>query len=202
MMHMSTRQLLLLTGVFALVSLVLPWWFMQMHAPQYPEGLQVTVSLFSVKGDVFEIDDLNHYIGFRPLATVATVERKVAWLAIPAALLPLLGAVFSLRRRWAWLTAIPMMLIPPFFAVDLAVWMWYAGHHLNPHAALSTSVAPWTPHMLGPGGVGQFHTFGMFDWGFFFAVLSMVGGIVLAIRAAAPGEHEPPSGAPFQHGHA
>lgn len=188
MRRLSTRRLLLLVGVCALLSLVLPWWFLKMHSPQYPDGLKVTVGLFSVSGDVGEVDDLNHYIGFRPLATIAAVERKAAWFAIPAALLPLLAAAFAWRRRWAWLSTVPVIVIPVFFVADMGFWMWYAGNHLDPHAALSSSVSPWTPNMLGPGGVGQFHTFGMFDWGFFLAAAAAAGGVALAIRALRPGE--------------
>lgn len=200
MKRLSTHRLFLLTAVCALLSLALPWWFLKMHAPQYPEGLQVTVGLFSVKGDTGEVDDLNHYIGFRPLATIASVERKAAWLAIPAALLPLLGAALALRRRrWAWITTLPIILIPPFFVADLAGWMWYAGNHLDPHAALSSSVSPWTPNMLGPGGVGQFHTFGMFDWGFLFATAAAIGGITLAIRAFRPAADAVCVGARLKH---
>lgn len=180
---MTTRALLIATAACALIAVALPWWHITMNAPQYPDGLRVTVGLFSVSGDVAEIDDLNHYIGFRPLETVARLERSVSWLAIPAALLPLLGAFLWSKRRYAWLTAVPTALIAPFFVADLATWMWYSGHHLNPHAALSSSVAPWTPHFLGPGGVGQFRTFAMFDIGFLFAAAATVCAIVLAVRA-------------------
>lgn len=178
----SDRQLLYAIAVCAVLSLVMPWWYITMHAPQYPDGLRVTVSVFSVSGDVAEVDDLNHYIGFRPLEQIALTERKMAWLAIPAALLPLLGALF-IKRRYAWLTAVPTALIAPFFLGDLVTWMWYAGHHLDPHAALSNSVAPWTPHFLGPGGVGQFRTFAMFDPGFLVAALATVCTAVLVAHA-------------------
>lgn len=191
---MTTKQrtLLIVVGTSALVALLLPWWHITMHAPQYPDGLNVTVGLFSVSGDVAEVDDLNHYIGFRPLGTIAQEERKAAWLAIPAALLPLLGALGFLRR-WAWLTSIPTALVGPFFVVDLATWMWYAGHHLDPHAALSSSVAPWTPHFLGSGGVGQFHTFAMFDIGFLCATIATAASVWLVAtsirRAPLPVMH-------------
>lgn len=179
------RVLLVLTGLCAALALLLPWWQMTMHAPQYPDGLHVSVGLFSVNGDVAEIDDLNHYIGFRPLETVALIERQVAWLAIPAALLPFLA--LGLRaKKFAWLAAIPTATIAPFFAVDLATWMWYSGNHLDPHAALSDSITPWTPHFIGPGGVGQFHTFAMFYPGFFFGAAATVLTVVMAVRALRP----------------
>ncbi len=177
----SDRTLLFATAAFALLSLLIPWWFISMHAPQYPDGLRVSVSLFNVSGDTAEIDDLNHYIGFRPLDTIAATERKMAWLAIPAALLPLLGAFFA-RRKYAWLTVLPTAVIAPVFVVDLVTWMTYAGHHLDPHAALSNSISPWTPNFLGPGGVGQFRTFAMFDPGFLFAAAATICAIVIVAR--------------------
>lgn len=181
-MKRFTKNPLLLVAFCAVLSLPLSWWHITMHAPQYPDGLRVSVGLFQVSGDVAEVDDLNHYIGFRPLESIATLERRMAWLAIPAALLPLLGA-FALRRsRYAWLTALPFAVIPVFFTGDLMTWMWYAGNHLDPHAALSSAVKPWTPNFLGPGGVGQFHTFAMFDAGFAFAIAATIGTIILAFR--------------------
>ncbi len=180
--YCTPRTLFIAICACALLAIALPWWQMTMHAPQYPDGLHVTVGLFGVNGDVAEIDDLNHYIGFRPLENVALVERHIAWLAIPAALLPLLGLLFR-RNRFAWLTAVPTATIAPFFAADLSTWMWYAGHHLDPHAALSNSIAPWTPHVLGPGGVGQFHTFAMFFPGFGLAAAATVLTVILAVRS-------------------
>jgi hypothetical protein len=156
-----------------------------MHAPQYPDGLHVSVGLFGLSGDVAEVDDLNHYIGFRPLESVAAFERKIAWLAIPAALLPFLA--LGLRaKRFASIAAIPTATIAPFFVVDLATWMWYSGNHLDPHAALSNSITPWTPHFIGPGGVGQFRTFAMFYPGFFLAALATALTVTLLVRAMHP----------------
>jgi hypothetical protein len=150
-------------------ALALPWWTISMNAPQYPDGLRVTSWFFAVTGDVREVDELNHYIGFMPLASVAGVERMLAFLAGPLAMacLAIAAAVRSRSLRAA--LAIPAITLPLVFLTDLAAWLWYAGHHLDPHAALSTSVAPWTPHLLGPGGVGQFHTMSLLGAGFYLA---------------------------------
>ncbi len=189
---MTTQmKLLLATALCALLALALPWWHISMHAPQYPQGLTVTVTPFTVSGDVAEVDDLNHYIGFRPLETIATIERKAAWLGIPAAILPLIAAFWLPLRRFGWLLSLPTALIAPFFVGDMMVWMQYAGNHLDPHAALSSSVSPWTPNFLGPGGVGQFHTFGMFDIGFFFAAAATVCAMALIVQAVRS-QHAPP----------
>jgi copper chaperone NosL len=179
---------LVAAGLIA-IALALPWWSIVMHAPQYPDGLHVTTWFFGVSGDVREVDGLNHYIGFMPLRSIAPLERQLAFVLGPAivALLVLAGFV---RGRWAWLLAIPALFLPVFFVGDLAVWLSYAGNHLDPHAALSTSVTPWTPKLFGAGGVGQFRTFSSFGAGFF---LSLFGAACVAYGlrpAARPGSNK------------
>lgn len=157
-----------------LLALALPWWRISMFAPQYPFGLHVSTWFFGVTGDVREVDELNHYIGFMPLADIAALERHLAFLAGPLALALLAAAAFVRSRIGAALLAIPAMTLPAVFVADLAVWLRYAGHHLDPHAALSGAVMPWTPVLFGSGGVGQFHTQSIFEPGFYLALAAAV----------------------------
>lgn len=154
-----------------MLALALPWWRISMVAPQYPFGLHVTTWFFGVTGDVREVDELNHYIGFMPLASIAAFERHLAFVAGPL-ILAMLASCALIRSRGAMLLAIPAIALPAMFVVDLAVWLRYAGHHLDPHAALSGAVMPWTPVLLGAGGVGQFHTQSAFEPGFYLAILA------------------------------
>lgn len=171
---------LLSATLMLLVALFLPWWQITMHAPQYPDGLRAQVGVFSLTGDVREIDTLNHYIGFMPLARVAPLERELGRILAPAIVMLMLAAALG-GGAWRWL-ALPAVVLPVFMVGDLAWWLWFAGHHLDPHAPLSTSVAPWTPHLLGPGGVGQFHTFAMFSLGFWLAVAAALVCAVVLFR--------------------
>lgn len=168
------------------LALAAPWWNIAMVAPQYPQGLHVTTWFFTVTGDVSEVDELNHYIGFMPLAGVARLEREAAFIIGPLALLLL---AFAMRRRGllGWVAALPAITLPVVFVGDLAAWLWYAGHHLDPHAALSSSVAPWTPKLFGAGGVGQFHTYSEFGIGFYFALAAAM----VAIAALRQRQEEP-----------
>lgn len=170
-----------LAAVLLVIALALPWWNFFMVAPQYPEGLNVTTWFFTVTGDVHEVDELNHYIGFMPLAQMASFERNLAHLAGPLFVLLLAIAAF-VKTRWRALLAIPAITLPVVFLVDLAVWLQYAGHHLDPHAALSGAVQPWSPNLFGPGGVGQFHTYSSLQAGFYLAVLAAIVSIVAVFR--------------------
>lgn len=69
------------------------------------------------------------------------------------------------------------MTLPAVFVIDLAAWLRYAGHHLDPHAALSGAVTPWTPALFGSGGVGQFRTESVFEPGFYLALLAAIVAI-------------------------
>lgn len=161
-----------------LIALALPWWRISMIAPQYPYGLHVTTWFFGLTGDVSEVDELNHYIGFMPLAHIAGFERHLAFIAGPLALALLAAAAFVRSRAVQALLAIPAASLPVVFVADLAAWLRYAGHHLDPHAALSGAVMPWTPVLFGNGGVGQFHTASVFEPGFYLALLAVIVAIV------------------------
>ena len=176
-------------AVILVAALALPWWRFYMVAPQYPYGLSVTTWFFGVTGDVHEVDELNHYIGYMPLADIAALERHIAFLAGPLAVAFLtLAATLKSRRRA--LLVLPAVSLPIVFIVDLAAWLQYSGHHLDPHAALSGAVQPWTPNLFGPGGVGQFHTYSSLEAGFFLAVLAALLALGGAFRQLRE-QHQP-----------
>lgn len=174
----------LLAALALAASLALPYWHMTLLAPQYPGGLRVWVYLTKLEGDVQEVNGLNHYIGMMKLEEAATLERAIAPYGVAAlAGLALLAAL--LRRRWtAWLTVL-VVIFPLVFVADLQYWLWYFGHHLDPHAALSSAIKPFTPPVLGTGRVGQFVVETRFDSGFYLAVLaalSTIAGTVARLR--------------------
>ena len=65
-----------------IASVFLPYWQMTLEAPQYPKGLSVQAYIYKLTGDVGEIDGLNHYIGMRPLAEAAQLERSLSIFAV------------------------------------------------------------------------------------------------------------------------
>jgi copper chaperone NosL len=155
--YLQPTALLVLAAVMLLVSIFLPFWHMQLNAPQYPGGLHVAGYVNHLTGDVQEIDSLNHYIGMRPLDEAAQLERSLSVMMITALSLLVLGAVF-IHSKWAALLSVPAILFPVGFLVDLYLWLSYFGNNLDPTAPLSSSIKPFTPPVLGTGKVGQFET--------------------------------------------
>jgi uncharacterized membrane protein len=171
------RVLLSLARVLLLCSIFLPYWHMELEAPQYPQGLYLTAYVNHLTGDVKEIDGLNHYIGMRPLHEAAHFEKAISVWAIIAMVLLMEGAMF-VHSRWAVLLALPAVLFPAAFLADLKYWMTRFGQGLDPSAPLSSSIKPFTPTVLGEGGIGQFRTYGEIGWGLWLAIAASVVTVV------------------------
>lgn len=167
--------LLLVARVLLLVSLFLPYWHMDLHAPQYPDNLTLTAHINQLGGDVAEIDGLNHYIGMRSLKEAAQFERSVGVYAM-ILLVVLLEFASYVHSRWAVLLVLPAVLIPAVFLLDLHLWMSHFGMNLDPGAPLSNSIKPFVPPVLGTGVIGQFKTVA---WPGVGLILASVASVVL-----------------------
>lgn len=172
----GVTAVLLAVTLFA-VSFALPVWESNIVAPQYPNGLGVRVYVDRVEGDTFEVNLLNHYVGMRHVEDMATIERS---LAIYLLVLAGCAAVFSLtleRPVWRMLFALPLLLFPVGMFVDLLGWLYYSGHALDPTSALSMTVKPFMPKLVGYQKVANFHVWSSLGWG---AWLQIAASAVLA----------------------
>lgn len=165
--------LLLIARILLLVSLFLPYWHMELHAPQYPDNLQMTAYMNHLSGDVAEIDGLNHYIGMRSLEDAATLERQLGVYAMICFVI-MLELASTLHTRWAAVLALPVVLFPVVFLLDLHLWMRHFGLNLDPDAPLSSAIKPFVPTALGEGGIGQFRTVASVGIGLWFATAASV----------------------------
>lgn len=160
-------------GLLLVLSLLVPYWSITLHAPQYPGGLAIDAFAWKLTGDVAEVDGLNHYIGMIKLEDAAKLERAISRVAIPIIAVLAIASLW-LRGRWRWLVVAPALLFPAIFVLDLFVWLYYAGHELDPTAALSSSIKPFTPRLIGEGIIGQFRTTASFGIGFYMALLAAI----------------------------
>jgi hypothetical protein len=179
---------LVAAAILLFISIFLPYWSLVLHAPQYPGGLVIHSYVNHLEGDVSEIDGLNHYIGMRPLEEAAQLERAVAIYAIAALGLLVLAAVF-IHSPWSALLSLPAILLPVVFLADLYYWLNNFGQNLDPNAALSNAVDPFTPTILGEGLIGQFRTVAYADIGLLMAAgtsILILIGLFLQRRAYKP----------------
>ncbi len=175
-------------AILLIISMFFPYWSLVLEAPQYPKGLMVHAYINHMEGDVQEIDSLNHYIGMRPLGEAAQLEKSISIFSITALALLLLAAVF-IHSPWAALLSLPAIFLPVVFLGDLYFWLNNFGQNLDPKAALSNAIEPFTPTILGEGIIGQFKTVSYADIGLLIACTASVLillGLYLQRRAYKP----------------
>ena len=83
--------------------------------------------------------------------------------------------VWKFRQFQLLLAAVPALL-PVFFVITYAGWLWFFGHNLHPWGAFT--VKPFMPTVFGEGKVAQFSTFSYPHWGY---ALLMVVFVALAL---------------------
>jgi copper chaperone NosL len=160
-------------ALLLMVSLLLPYWVLNLSAPQFPDGLTVRAYVNRLDGDVGELEGLNHYVGLGSFQDAATFERSVAIAAI-IVLAGLLVAALAIHSRWVLLLVAPALLFPIIFLIDLQFWLWDFGHHLDPAAPLAKAVGEFTPPIFGPAEIAQFDTMALPGPGLILAIISSV----------------------------
>jgi hypothetical protein len=180
--------LMVVAGALLLISIFLPYWKMELQAPQYPQGLEMTVYVNRVQGDVDEVDGLNHYIGMRPISEAAQFERSMSLIAISALILLVVASIF-IHNPCALLLSWPVIAYPGIFLLDLWLWMRAFGQDLDPTAPLSNIIDPFVPQIIGSGQVAQFRTEAIWMpglWTAFAASAVIIVAIFLQRRAYKP----------------
>lgn len=126
---------------------VLPIWIMKLWAPQYPEGMTLTIFSNTIAGDLQKINSLNHYVGMHAITPNDFKEFTYLPQALTGfGLLALLGALFN--RRWiAILGWLAFTAFSAYMFIDYANWLWHYGHDLDPRAALK--LPAFTPPIIG-----------------------------------------------------
>ena len=70
------------------------------------------------------------------------------------------------------LLALVPALLPMFFVIEYAAWLWFFGHNLHPWGAFT--VKPFLPTVFGEGKVAQFSTYSYPYWGYALLMLMFV----------------------------
>ncbi len=155
-----TSRLFLVAGVAALMaSYWTPLWRIKLVAPQYSEGLTLDIYSWRIVAghegqDINEINNLNHYIGMKPLAEADFFEMKwMPFIIGVFVIYTLRAAVFGMMRYVVDLFA----LFSYFGAFSLGSFyyrMWTYGHQLDPKAPVH--IKPFTPVIFGTQQIANF----------------------------------------------
>jgi hypothetical protein len=165
-----------------LVSIFFPYWELDLKAPQFPKGLQVSAYVNRLVGDsdpltgaddLEQLDQLNHYVGMPSLKDGAVLERTVSIGAIIVFAGLILAAVY-VHSRWVVVFVLPALVFPIAFLADLQYWLWHYGHSLDPRAPLASAVGEFTPRLFGSSKIAQFDTTARPGLGLLLAVAASV----------------------------
>ena len=179
-----TRLILLLLIFPILLSYWTPLWTIRLHAPQYPNGLQVDIYSYKIVGghsgqDINEINELNHYIGMRKLARSEFTDLD--WIPF------VLGILVLLTLRQAALGDLRGLIdlvvltgdVSAFAFARYVLQLYLFGHTLDSSAPVK--IAPFMPVVIGRKQLANFTTYGFPNGGTFLMAIFAIGIIALTV---------------------
>ena len=176
-------RLWLLFGALQLIPvLFIPFWKIQLYAPQYPEGLEMKIWTNKLSGDVDIINGLNHYIGMGKIIEADFIEFKVLPIMIVG--MVLLGIVAALlnRRVWLYTYFALFMIISVIAMADFYRWEYQYGHNLDPHAPINIPGMAYQPPLIGYKQLLNFLAFSFPDvGGFLYTAAGVLVGIAVIL---------------------
>jgi len=113
------------------------------------------------------------------------LQAAMAGLAVAMGIL--VAGVWK-SRNFSLLLALVPALLPVFFLIDYAGWLWFFGHNLHPWGAFT--VKPFMPTVFGEGKVAQFSTYSYPYYGYalLLAVMALLLPAILLRRKRLRGE--------------
>ena len=162
-----------------LVVLPFPIWQIQLSAPQYPEGLVLSIFANRLGGSVDIINGLNHYIGMRTLHANDFVEFSVlTYIIVFFSALFILIAIIN-RKRFLYSGFILFVLFGIVAMVDFWRWEYNYGHDLNPDAPIKVPGMAYQPPLIGYKQLLNFGAYSIPDVGGW--IFLAVGAILFAV---------------------
>jgi len=133
---------------------ILPVWTMNLWAPQYPEGLHLSIYANTIRGDLQKINILNHYVGMH--AITANDFREFHYLPQLLTLFGVMALLAALlNRRWiAMLGWLAFTGFAVYMFSDYARWLYHYGHDLDPRAAIK--LPTFSPPFIGYAKMANF----------------------------------------------
>ncbi len=185
-MRASSRMLLALAALALLAIYVVPLWRIDLHAPQYPEGLGLRIWVDQITGvkpnDLNSINGLNHYIGMHEISPDDIPElRLMPWILGGLVGLGLLVAALGRRGPlYAWLVLLAFGAVAGL--VDFWMWGYRYGHELDEHAAIKVPGMSYQPPVIGTKQLLNFEASAWPETGAWIALAVFAVGVWVLLR--------------------
>ncbi len=174
-----SRSLLILCGLALLITLYVPLWSIYLEAPQYPEGLSMSIYVDKVGGDIDIINGLNHYIGMKTIHTNDFVEFSILSYCVVFFALFFLITGWLGNKKLLYILSILFILFGIIAMVDFWRWEYDYGHNLDPEAAIKVPGMTYQPPLIGYKELLNFGAYSFPDIGGY--IFLFAGLVILSI---------------------
>lgn len=144
-----SKLLLFIAAIGLLIILFKPIWRIELTAPQYPEGLSLTIHANGLQGNVDIINGLNHYIGMKTLHSKDFIEFTVLPYIISIFVIAFALVALLNKKRWLNILFMAFVAFGILAMYDFWRWEYNYGHNLNPDAAIIVPGMAYQPPLIG-----------------------------------------------------
>jgi len=182
-MKTQSKIIVIVASLILVLSFFFPIWYIDLEAPQYPEGIGLEIWLHKIAGrtpnDLVNINGLNHYIGMKEINPDAIPEMKIMPFIIIFLIVFGLISGISGKRSLVYIWIILFIVVAAVGIYDFYMWEYDYGHNLNPHAAIKIPGMAYQPPLIGSKMLLNFNAISMPHIGSWV----LVAAVVLAVTA-------------------
>jgi copper chaperone NosL len=177
-MKTQSKIIVVAASLILVLSFFFPIWYIDLEAPQYPEGIGLEIWLSKITGqkpnDLANINGLNHYIGMKTIVPDAIPELKIMPFIIIFLILFGLVSGISGKRSLVYIWIVLFFVIAAVGLYDFYMWEYDYGHNLNPHAAIKIPGMAYQPPLIGSKMLLNFNAISMPHIGSWILVVAVV----------------------------
>jgi copper chaperone NosL len=184
-MKKISKIIIIFASLLLILTFLFPIWYIDLEAPQYPEGIGLEIWLNKITGqkphDLENINGLNHYIGMKQIVPDAITELKIMPFIILFMILFGLIAAFTGKRFMVYSWIALFIILAAIGLYDFYMWEYDYGHNLNPHAAIKIPGMAYQPPLIGSKMLLNFNAISMPDISFYILVVAVVLAIIALV---------------------
>ncbi len=183
-MILKSKIILVFASLLLILTFFFPLWYIDLEAPQYPEGIGLEIWLNKITGqkpnDLENINGLNHYIGMKEIVPDAIPELKIMPFILIGMILFGLATGILGKRTLVYVWIILFVVLAAVGLYDFYMWEYDYGHNLNPQAAIKIPGMAYQPPLIGSKMLLNFNAISMPDISFYILVV-VVGLAIIAL---------------------
>ena len=183
-MIVRSKIIIAFASLLLLLTFLFPLWYINLEAPQYPEGIGLEIWINQITGqkpnDLTNINGLNHYIGMKTIVPDTIPELKIMPFIIIFLIVFGLITAFTGKRILVFSWIALFIILAAIGLYDFYMWEYDYGHNLNPHAAIKIPGMAYQPPLIGSKMLLNFNAISMPDISFYILVIA-VGLAIIAL---------------------